>query len=142
MEMRCCSITRAAPRAAREEIMTSPRTSGFAFKVVASDGRARTAIFTTPHADVETPTFMPVGTQGCVKGLTPDEVAATGAQIVLGNTYHLWLRPGAEVIAAQGGLRGFTRWPRAMLTDSGGFQAFSLGAGSAGKDPLVKLDET
>jgi queuine tRNA-ribosyltransferase len=122
--------------------MTSPRTSGFAFKVVASDGHARTAIFKTPHADVETPTFMPVGTQGCVKGLTPEEVAATGAQIVLGNTYHLWLRPGPEVIAAHGGLHGFTRWPYAMLTDSGGFQAFSLGAGSAGKDPLVKLDET
>jgi len=122
--------------------MTSPRTSGFAFDVVATDGHARTAIFKTPHADVETPTFMPVGTQGCVKGLTPDEVAATGAQIVLGNTYHLWLRPGPEVIAGQGGLHGFSRWPRAMLTDSGGFQAFSLGAGSAGKDPLVKLDET
>ncbi len=122
--------------------MTSPRTSGFAFDVVATDGHARTAIFKTPHADVETPTFMPVGTQGCVKGLTPEEVAATGAQIVLGNTYHLWLRPGPEVIAGLGGLHGFSRWPRAMLTDSGGFQAFSLGAGSAGKDPLVKLDET
>ena len=122
--------------------MTSPRTPGFAFDVVASDGRARTAIFKTPHADVETPTFMPVGTQGCVKGLTPDEVAATGAQIVLGNTYHLWLRPGPEVVAGQGGLHGFSRWPRAMLTDSGGFQAFSLGAGSGSKDPLVKLDET
>jgi queuine tRNA-ribosyltransferase len=122
--------------------MTSPRTSGFAFDVVATDGHARTAVFKTPHADVETPTFMPVGTQGCVKGLTPDEVAATGAQIVLGNTYHLWLRPGPEVIAGLGGLHGFSRWPRAMLTDSGGFQAFSLGAGSGGKDPLVKLDET
>jgi queuine tRNA-ribosyltransferase len=82
-----------------------------------------------------------VGTQGSVKGLTVDEVAATGARIVLGNTYHLWLRPGPEVIANQGGLHGFTRWPHAMLTDSGGFQAFSLGAGSGKKDPLVKLDE-
>ena len=93
------------------------------------------AVFTTPHAEVETPTFMPVGTQGSVKGLTPDEVAATGARIVLGNTYHLWLRPGPEVVAGQGGLHGFTRWPHAMLTDSGGFQAFSLGAGSDGQGP-------
>ena len=117
-------------------------TTGFAFEVRATDGHARTARFTTPHAVVETPTFMPVGTAGSVKGLTPDEVAATGAQIVLGNTYHLWLRPGTDVIAAHGGLHGFTKWPRAMLTDSGGFQAFSLGAGSGTKDPLVKLDET
>jgi queuine tRNA-ribosyltransferase len=85
---------------------------------------------------------MPVGTAGSVKGLTPSEVAATGAQVVLGNTYHLWLRPGPDVIAAHGGLHGFTHWPRAMLTDSGGFQAFSLGAGSGKKDPLVKLDES
>ncbi len=88
---------------------------------------------------------MPVGTQGCVKGLTPDEVAETGARIVLGNTYHLMLRPGAEGVAEQGGLHGFSRWPHAMLTDSGGFQAFSLGAstlGKVGKAPLVKLDET
>ena len=123
--------------------MTAPRTPGFAFRVVAEDGHARTSVFTTPHAEVETPTFMPVGTQGCVKGLTPNEVAATGARIVLGNTYHLWLRPGPEVVAGQGGLHGFTRWPHAMLTDSGGFQAFSLGSGATpGKAPLVKLDET
>ena len=122
--------------------MTSPRTSGFAFRVEATDGNARASIFTTPHAEVETPTFMPVGTAGSVKGLTPDEVAATGARIVLGNTYHLWLRPGPDVIAGQGGLHGFTRWPHAMLTDSGGFQAFSLGAANGKKDPLVKLDET
>ncbi|HSO34082.1 MAG TPA: tRNA guanosine(34) transglycosylase Tgt [Labilithrix sp.] len=121
--------------------MTAPRTAGFAFRVEATDGHARASVFTTPHAEVETPTFMPVGTAGSVKGLTPDEVAATGARIVLGNTYHLWLRPGPDVIAGQGGLHGFTRWPHAMLTDSGGFQAFSLGAGSGKKDPLVKLDE-
>ena len=122
--------------------MTAPRSLGFGFRVVAQEGHARTGVFTTPHADVETPTFMPVGTQGSVKGLTPDEVAATGARVVLGNTYHLWLRPGPEVVAGQGGLHGFSRWPHAMLTDSGGFQAFSLGAGaSAGKAPLVKLDE-
>ena len=101
-----------------------PRAEGFAFKQVAQDGNARSCVFTTPHAEVQTPTFMPVGTQGSVKGLTPDEVAATGAQIVLGNTYHLWLRPGADLIAKHGGLHRFVKWPRAMLTDSGGFQAF------------------
>jgi len=117
--------------------MTAPRTPGFAFRVVASSGHARRGLFSTPHAEVETPTFMPVGTQGTVKGLTPDEVAATGARIVLGNTYHLMLRPGPELIASLGGLHGFTKWPHAMLTDSGGFQAFSLG----GEKSLVKMDE-
>jgi queuine tRNA-ribosyltransferase len=121
--------------------MTAPRTDGFAFRVLGTSGHARAAVLTTPHAEVETPTFMPVGTQGSVKGLTPDEVAETGARIVLGNTYHLWIRPGAEVVAKLGGLHGFTRWPHAMLTDSGGFQAFSLGPGASKKDPLVKLDE-
>lgn len=121
--------------------MMGPQSKGFAFRVDSTDGHARTALFSTPHADVETPTFMPVGTAGSVKGLTPFEVAETGARIVLGNTYHLWLRPGPDVIAGQGGLHKFTRWPHAMLTDSGGFQAFSLGAGSGKKDPLVKLDE-
>jgi queuine tRNA-ribosyltransferase len=101
-------------------------TPGYAFHVLASDGRARTGLFTTPHGEVPTPTFMPVGTQGSVKTLTPAEVAATGARIVLGNTYHLWLRPGPDVIARAGGLHRFTAWPHAMLTDSGGFQAFSL----------------
>jgi queuine tRNA-ribosyltransferase len=87
---------------------------------------------------VETPTFMPVGTQGSVKTLAPDEVASTGARVVLGNTYHLMLRPGAAEIAALGGLHAFTRWPHAMLTDSGGFQAFSLSASGA---PLVGATE-
>jgi len=99
---------------------------GFAFRTLASDGHARTGVMNTPHGEVETPTFMPVGTQGSVKGLAPDEVAATGARIVLGNTYHLWLRPGPELIDKLGGLHRFTQWPHAMLTDSGGFQAFSL----------------
>ncbi|HEY4016355.1 MAG TPA: tRNA guanosine(34) transglycosylase Tgt [Polyangiaceae bacterium] len=107
-----------------------PVACGFAFQVLARDGHARRAILTTPHGDVETPTFMPVGTQGSVKTLTPDEVASTGARVVLGNTYHLMLRPGAEAIAKLGGLHAFTRWPHAMLTDSGGFQAFSLSAGA------------
>jgi queuine tRNA-ribosyltransferase len=109
----------------------TPPTTGFAFRVVARDGQARRAVLATPHGDVETPTFMPVGTQGSVKTLTPGEVAATGARIVLGNTYHLMLRPGAEAIARLGGLHAFTRWPHTMLTDSGGFQAYSLGAGRA-----------
>ena len=103
-----------------------PCTPGFAFHVVARDGCARRAILETPHAHVDTPTFMPVGTQGSVKTLTPDEVASTGARIVLGNTYHLMLRPGADIVAALGGLHDFARWPHAMLTDSGGFQAYSL----------------
>jgi queuine tRNA-ribosyltransferase len=95
-------------------------------RVVATDGDARAGVLSTPHGEVLTPTFMPVGTQGSVKTLTPEEVEATGARIVLGNTYHLWLRPGPEVVASLGGLHGFSRWPHAMLTDSGGFQAFSL----------------
>lgn len=104
----------------------TPSTPGYAFRVLATDGDARTGELTTPHGTVPTPTFMPVGTQGSVKTMTPGEVAATGARIVLGNTYHLWLRPGPEAVAAHGGLHGFTKWPHAMLTDSGGFQAFSL----------------
>jgi queuine tRNA-ribosyltransferase len=118
-----------------------PRTPGFAFRVLCNDSHARAAVLSTPHGDVETPTFMPVGTQGSVKTLTPDEVASTGARIVLGNTYHLWLRPGPDRIASFGGLHAFTRWPHAMLTDSGGFQAFSLSA-SGGKragETLKKL---
>lgn len=106
--------------------MSSGRTPGFSFSVLARDGNARVGLLSTQHGEVPTPTFMPVGTQGSVKTLTPEEVAATGARIVLGNTYHLWLRPGPEVVARAGGLHKFTRWPHAMLTDSGGFQAFSL----------------
>jgi queuine tRNA-ribosyltransferase len=102
------------------------RTPGFALDVLARDGHARVTRFTTPHAVVETPAFMPVGTLGSVKTLTMEEVAQTGAQIVLANTYHLWLRPSADVVRELGGLHKFTRWPRAMLTDSGGFQVFSL----------------
>ncbi len=118
--------------------MTAPRTPGFALRIDARDGHARTGVLTTPHAEVPLPTFMPVGTQGSVKTLTPGEVASTGARIVLGNTYHLWLRPGPAAIRALGGLHGFTRWPHAMLTDSGGFQAFSLSTGRTGKGSVVK----
>jgi queuine tRNA-ribosyltransferase len=119
----------------------TPRTAGFGFRVTARDGQARRAVLETARGALDTPTFMPVGTQGSVKTLTPDEVASTGARIVLGNTYHLMLRPGADVIARLGGLHGFTRWPHAVLTDSGGFQAYSLGAGAAGKKSLVTLQE-
>jgi queuine tRNA-ribosyltransferase len=102
------------------------KAGGFEWRITAEDGHARCGVLKTRRGEVATPTFMPVGTQGAVKTLTPQEVAETGARIVLSNTYHLWLRPGVEVIAGQGGLPGFTRWPFLHLTDSGGFQAFSL----------------
>lgn len=106
--------------------MSGPCTKGFGFRLLARDKAARAGVLTTLHGEVPTPTFMPVGTQGAVKALSPSEVAATGARIMLANTYHLWIRPGPEVIARLGGLHNFCRWPHAMLTDSGGFQAFSL----------------
>jgi queuine tRNA-ribosyltransferase len=111
----------------------TPSASGFSFRVTARCGQARHAVLTTPHGAVETPAFMPVGTQGSVKTLSPGEVASTGARVVLGNTYHLMLRPGAEAIARLGGLHAFTRWPHVMLTDSGGFQAYSLGSAPPGE---------
>ncbi|MGD0674733.1 MAG: tRNA guanosine(34) transglycosylase Tgt [Polyangiaceae bacterium] len=119
----------------------TPAAAGFAFRVVGVDGYARRAVLQTPHGIVETPTFMPVGTQGAVKTLSPVEVASTGARIVLGNTYHLMLRPGAEVLASMGGLREFCRWPHAMLTDSGGFQAYSLAASSSGPGAVGESEE-
>src|SRR6188472_469205 len=91
-----------------------------------TDGTARAGTLTTPHGDVPTPAFMPVGTQATVKGLTPEAVRGTGTEILLGNTYHLMLRPGAERIAKLGGLHKFMNWPRPILTDSGGFQVMSL----------------
>jgi queuine tRNA-ribosyltransferase len=87
---------------------------------------ARAGLLTTSHGTIETPIFMPVGTQATVKALTPEELTALGAQIILGNTYHLYLRPGTEVIGRFGGLHDFMHWPRPILTDSGGFQVFSL----------------
>jgi queuine tRNA-ribosyltransferase len=98
----------------------------FSFRLLATDGAARRGEMTTPHGSVATPAFLPVGTQATVKGLAPDAVRAIGADIVLANTYHLMLRPGAERIGALGGLHTFMRWPRAILTDSGGFQVMSL----------------
>src|SRR5689334_24375422 len=103
---------------------TTPMT--FAFILKKTDGTARFAEFVTPHGRVQTPVFMPVGTQATVKGLTPEEVRATGAEIILGNTYHLMLRPGAERVASFGGLHKFMNWPGPILTDSGGFQVMSL----------------
>jgi queuine tRNA-ribosyltransferase len=96
------------------------------FELLARDGPARRGTLQTAHGRVETPAFMPVGTYGVVKALTPEEVGEVGAQIVLGNTFHLWLRPGLEVIAAHGGLHGFMGWDGPILTDSGGFQVWSL----------------
>ncbi len=98
----------------------------FQFRLLATDGAARRGEITTRHGVVATPAFMPVGTQATVKGMLPEAVRAGGADIVLGNTYHLMLRPGAERIAALGGLHTFMNWPHAILTDSGGFQVMSL----------------
>ncbi len=102
--------------------MTVPGT----FRITARAGRARAGVLETAHGPVETPVFMPVGTQATVKALASEDVEALGARILLGNTYHLALRPGAERIAALGGLHRFMSWPHAILTDSGGFQVFSL----------------
>lgn len=96
------------------------------YELLKTDGHARLGRVRTPHGMFDTPAFMPVGTQGTVKGLLPDHIAATGAQIVLGNTYHLMLRPGEKTVAALGDLHGFMAWPGPILTDSGGFQVFSL----------------
>ena len=97
-----------------------------AFTVSATDGAARRGRLSFPRGDVETPAFMPVGTYGTVKALTPEEVRASGADILLGNTFHLMLRPGTAVVAAHGGLHGFMHWDGPILTDSGGFQVWSL----------------
>src|SRR5271170_7212279 len=102
--------------------------SGLGFTVLARDGAARTGRLTTAHGAIDTPAFMPIGTAGSVKAMTPESVAATGARLILGNTYHLMLRPGAERIAVLGGLHRFMNWPHAILTDSGGFQVMSLAA--------------
>ncbi|MFN3937080.1 MAG: tRNA guanosine(34) transglycosylase Tgt [Gemmobacter sp.] len=102
--------------------------AGFGFRVTARDGAARTGVIETPRGVIRTPAFMPVGTAGTVKAMLPDSVAQTGADIVLGNTYHLMLRPGADRIAALGGLHRFMNWDRPILTDSGGFQVMSLAA--------------
>ncbi len=109
-------------------------TDRFSFTLHARDGNARRGTLRTVRGDVETPAFMPVGTAATVKAMLPENVAATGAQIILGNTYHLMLRPGAERVAALGGLHKFMNWPGPILTDSGGFQVMSL-------SKLRKIDE-
>ena len=100
--------------------------SGFGFEVTARDGRARRGTLRTDHGNIATPVFMPVGTQGTVKGLTPGQLVESGARMILGNTYHLYLRPGHERVRGLGGLHRFSAWEGALLTDSGGFQVFSL----------------
>lgn len=101
-------------------------TKTFALDVTARDGRARTGVLRTPRGEIRTPAFMPVGTAATVKAMKPEDVRATGADIILGNTYHLMLRPGAERVARLGGLHRFMNWSRPILTDSGGFQVMSL----------------
>jgi len=100
--------------------------SSLQFELLASDGAARRARITLPRGKIETPAFMPVGTYGSVKAMTPRSIEETGAQIILGNTFHLWLRPGLDVIGGFGGLHRFIGWDKPVLTDSGGFQVFSL----------------
>ncbi len=98
------------------------------FELHARDGASRRGRLTFPRGSIETPAFMPVGTYGTVKAMTPEELEALGAEVILGNTFHLMLRPGTEVIAAHGDLHDFMQWQRPILTDSGGFQVYSLGA--------------
>ena len=105
------------------------------FEVTATDGAARAGILRTAHGDVQTPAFMPVGTKGTVKSLDPDELRTVGSQIILGNSYHLHFRPGDDVIAELGGLHVFSGWDGPILTDSGGFQVFSL------RDTLIDVDD-
>lgn len=98
------------------------------YKLEKTSGKARAGVITTPHGEIHTPVFMPVGTQATVKTMTPEEVKEIGAEIILGNTYHLYLRPSDELVAKFGGLHKFMNWDKPILTDSGGFQVFSLGA--------------
>ncbi len=98
------------------------------YKIENKDGKARAGVITTPHGEIETPVFMPVGTQATVKTMSKEELIDIGSEIILGNTYHLYLRPNDELIARLGGLHKFMNWDRPILTDSGGFQVFSLGS--------------
>ena len=117
--------SRAGPRSTSCE--TTPATmTGFSFELDAVDGEARAGTFHTPHGPVETPAFMPVGTRGTVKGVLPRDLHEVGARMLLANTYHLHLRPGEETVRALGGLHSFMGWDGPILTDSGGYQVFSL----------------
>src|SRR3982751_5658051 len=98
----------------------------FTFTLTQTDGLARRGVITTPHGTIQTPAFMPVGTQGAVKGMTHRDLEDAGAQILLSNTYHLYLRPGDDLVARHGGLHRFIGWSKPILTDSGGYQVFSL----------------
>ena len=133
---RCVDLPRSHPQASLGPLLARScrynRT--MRFTLLATSGRARRGRLELAHGVVDTPVFMPVGTYGTVKAMAPNELAHLGAQIVLGNTFHLWLRPGVEVIAAHGGLHRFMGWQRPLLTDSGGFQVWSLG-------PLRKVRE-
>ncbi len=111
---------------ASKERLAKGNCMGFKFDISARDGRARTGVIATPRGEIRTPAFMPVGTAATVKAMMPDSVRETGADILLGNTYHLMLRPTAERIASLGGLHKFMNWDRPILTDSGGFQVMSL----------------
>lgn len=106
--------------------MTNETKPNFSYELIARQGRARAGVFHTPHGDIATPIFAPVGTQATVKAVTPAQLDEVGANLVLSNTYHLYLRPGEDLVAEMGGLHEFMRWPRPILTDSGGFQVFSL----------------
>jgi queuine tRNA-ribosyltransferase len=116
--------------------------SPFHFRLEARSGDARAGSFSTPHGRVQTPAFMPVGTHGAVKAMTPDQVRAAGARIVLANTYHLALRPGEATVAKLGGLHAFMRWDGPILTDSGGFQVFSLPGAEIGDRGVRFRNET
>lgn len=119
---------KSSEEASKEASAETSESSIMKFELLKTDGHARRGRLSLAHGTVETPVFMPVGTYGAVKSVTPDELETLGAQIILGNTFHLWLRPGTEVIAAHGGLHGFNGWNKPILTDSGGFQVWSLGA--------------
>src|SRR5512146_1862045 len=106
--------------------MTNETPENFTYDLIARQGQARAGVFHTSHGDLLTPVFAPVGTQATVKAVTPAQLAEVGASLVLSNTYHLYLRPGADLVAEMGGLHEFMQWPNPMLTDSGGFQVFSL----------------
>ncbi len=106
--------------------MDSEEARLISFRVDKLSGHARTGVLSSLHGELPTPAFMPVGTQAVVKGVSVEELLATGARMQIMNTYHLWVRPGPELIAEFGGLHGFARWPHTIVTDSGGFQAFSL----------------
>jgi queuine tRNA-ribosyltransferase len=111
------------------------------FIITKKSGSARAGLLTLRHGTVKTPVFMPVGTQGTVKTMAPEELVSQGAEIILGNTYHLYLRPGDKLIAKLGGLHKFMNWNRPILTDSGGFQVFSLGLANKSKKSLVKIKD-